>query len=35
MAEAPKAHHGALGESSKAKKLTDEDLDRMLQNLKA
>jgi len=36
MAEAPSAHKGTLGESSKTgKKLTDDDVERMLQNLKA
>jgi len=36
MSNAPSAHKGALGESSKTgKKLTDDDLESMLQNLKA
>jgi len=34
MSAAPSAHKGALGETSK-KQLTDDDVDRMLQNLKA
>jgi len=36
LSDAPAAHKGTLGESSKTgKKLTDDDIDRMLQNLKA
>jgi len=35
LADAPSAHKGALGETSKNKQLTDDDVERMLQNLKA